>query len=149
MGIRLASESDRNVLIRDYLQQVYPDLEMAQRYAEQHLRLDRALLLEENADVVGTLNWGMRGLPRDGMAELTGLRLNPSQRGQGKGKFLLEAGLADMRTYFAERGVELNVVYGWLSREHAVCRAFLEKAGFELREGLADGWLAVWGPSPS
>ncbi|MGB8955338.1 MAG: GNAT family N-acetyltransferase [Tumebacillaceae bacterium] len=149
MEIRLASETDRNVLIRDYLQQVYPDLEMAQRYAEQHLRLDRALLLEEEADVVGTLNWGMRGLPRDGMAELTGLRLNPSQRGQGKGKFLLEAGLADMRAYFAERGAELNCVYGWLNREQAVCRAFLEGAGFQIREGLAGGWLAVRASSPS
>ena len=149
MGIRLANEADRNVLVRDYLQQVYPDLEMAQRYAEQHLRVDRALLLEEDGDVVGTLNWGLRGLPRDGMAELTGLRVNPSQRGQGKGKFLLEAGLADMQAYFAERGAELNCVYGWLNREQGGGRAFLERAGFEIREGLADGWLAVKMSSPS
>lgn len=149
MGIRVAGEADRNVLVRDYLQQVYPDLGMAERYALQHLHVDRALLLEEEAIVVGTLNWGMRGLPQQGMAELTGLRVGPLYRRRGKGQFLLEAGLSDMQAQFAEWGAELRCVYGWISREQEKCRAFLEASGFELRAGLGSGWLAVREGSPS
>jgi ribosomal protein S18 acetylase RimI-like enzyme len=128
--VRLAEEQDRQLLIREYLQHLSPDLEEATRFALRQLQVERTLLADEEGLVVGSLHWGVREGVRQGVAQITGIRVVPSRRRQGVGRMLAERALAEMQEYFRERGSELRRVFCFVQEENEAASGLLAGLGF-------------------
>jgi ribosomal protein S18 acetylase RimI-like enzyme len=130
MQIRMATEQDRQFLIRDYLQYMSPDLAEAQKYVLLNLQVDRTLVAEEGGLSLGLINWAVREGIRQGLAQITGIRTIPTRRRQGVGRALLDAALQDMQSYYAARDTVLRRVFLFVPDQEPVV-GFLEKAGFQ------------------
>lgn len=128
--IRLTDERDRQVLIREYIQQYSPDIEEAQKYALLHAAVDRALIAEVDGAFAGILTWGVREGVRHGLAQVTWVRTDLLFRRQGVGKRLVEAARQDMEAYFASRGAELRRVFVFAPDSGAM-QAFWEGQGMQ------------------
>ncbi|TCP56010.1 hypothetical protein EV586_103670 [Tumebacillus sp. BK434] len=126
MVIRLAQEQDQPFLIREYLQHFSPHMGEAERYARQHLQVDRALLLEEQGFILGLATWGARDGIRTGLAQITGLRIITTRRRCGLGKLLFQAVVEDMEAYYRERDAELRRLFLFAPEETGI---FFEKLG--------------------
>lgn len=130
MQIRLAEERDRQWLIREYLEQMSPDLEQATRHAERCLHVDRALLLEQDFFPLGVLHWGIRSGIRTGVAEIVWLRVIPTRRGKGHGRSLLERALEDMERVYEAHGMALRSVMSLVPEECGEMLSLLQSCGF-------------------
>lgn len=128
MMIRLAQEQDQPFLVREYLQHFSPHMGEAERYARQHLQVDRALLVEEQGFILGLATWGVREGIRTGLAQLTGLRIITTRRRQGLGRELFHAVLRDMEAYYAEREAALRRLFLFAPEESGI---FFERLGLE------------------
>jgi N-acetylglutamate synthase-like GNAT family acetyltransferase len=135
MVIRLAQEGDHPFLVREYLQHYSPNMVEAERYALLHLQVDRALLLEENGFILGLATWGAREGIRNGLAQLTGIRLITTRRRQGLGRELFLAVLRDMEDYYASRDAVLRRLFLFSPEEAG---PFFEKMGFAKAAVLHD-----------
>lgn len=131
MEIRLAGNLDHTYLVREYLQHYSPDFAEATRYADCNLHCDRTLFLEEDGLILGTLSWGAREGIQAGIAQLTGLRIIPTRRGQGLGSQLLAAGIADMQSYFTNRSARVRRIYAFAPDDQGAAHHFLTGHGFE------------------
>ncbi|KEO82161.1 GNAT family N-acetyltransferase [Tumebacillus flagellatus] len=139
MKIRMAEEGDHMFLVREYLQYFSPHIEEAKRYAELNLTCDRTWLMEEDGLILGTLSWGAREGVHSGIAQLTGLRIIPSRRRQGLAGTLLQAGLEDMASYFADRAASLRRVFAFAPEDQPGAGPLLQAYGFHPLHRL-DGW---------
>ncbi|WP_157729632.1 GNAT family N-acetyltransferase [Tumebacillus algifaecis] len=135
MQIRVAQEQDQPYLVREYLQHLSPHLGEAERYAWQHLQVERALLLEDKGFVVGFASWGRREGVRAGLAQLTGIRIIATRRQQGHGTELFHAVLQDMEAYYADLDSALRRVFLFSPEATA---PFFARLGFAQRAVLND-----------
>jgi len=146
--IRVAEERDAPVLEREFLRFVSRDFNEARNYAIRHLKMGRTMLmLEDGRYVQGMLHWGWGDTIDDGVAQITGGRVLPTQRNRGIGSRLLEAGLADIQNYYAEQDRQLRQVFAIIPDTPEARRLF-EKYGFqctgEIPRHRPDGTMGVF-----
>lgn len=153
MRIRVAEERDTQALELEFLRFVSRDMNEAKRYSTLNLQIDRTILVqEEGSPFLGVLHWGWGDTINEGVAQIKGGRVLPTRRNQGIGSRLLEATLADMQSYFAERELRLQRVFV-IAPDTLEAKRLFEKNGFqftaEIPRHFADGIAGVvyvWEP---
>ena len=138
MDVRLATASDQSHLVAAYMANVNPSRREAERFAKVHVNFDRALLAEEGGIVLAGVTWGVRGDPRAGLAQITGLAVNERARRRGLGTLLGLLTLEDMEAVLRSRGGRLRRAFVLVDQSDLAARRLWEKLGFKAAAQLPE-----------
>ncbi len=129
--IRVASESDRNLLVDLYLADVSQDRRQAEQFASDLLNHLRTILCIDDGKLVGTISWDIRGGLDDGVIELIGLGVSPEYRRMGIAGNLVDAVIETAKIHYTKERAKLRIVYLFMEKSNEGARYFYETLGFK------------------
>ncbi|TFG32338.1 GNAT family N-acetyltransferase [Candidatus Thorarchaeota archaeon] len=128
--IRVATELDRALLVKMYLEEINNDSERAERFAQDFIEHFKTLLALQDGQLCGTLTWDRRGGFDDGVVEIVALGVNKSFRRQGVAKRLVTYFIQETSKFYSENGYPLRVIIIFMEGENEVARKFYSNLGF-------------------
>ena len=129
--IRKATQTDRNLLEKMYLNDIENHQERAKAFADDLILKFKTILGFVDSNLVGSLSWDTRGGLDDGVVEIAGLGVNPVFRRKGVASALLQALVKDAAGFYEENGYCLRVLYLFMEYGNAGGRLFYRSLGFE------------------
>ena len=130
-SLRNATDSDIDILVNLYLNEVEDNEANAQVFARDLLYRMRTILYFEGEKLCGTISWEVRGGLDDGVAEIVGLGVNESNRRKGLASLLIEEVISEASETFREANAQLRILFLFMEAENTTARAFYNHLGFK------------------
>ncbi len=129
--LRNATDSDIDILVELYLNEVENNETNAQVFARDLLFRMRTILGFEGEQLIGTISWAVRGGLDDGVAEIVGLGVNESNRRKGLASLLIQEVISEASVTFRESDAQLRILFLFMEAENSTARAFYNQMGFK------------------
>ncbi len=128
--IRRAEDSDFDLLVELYINEVEPNSYDAKKFANDLLNKMKTILAFIDQKICGTISWDVRGGLNDGVGEITALGVNKAHRRQGIARLLIDEVIKDANHVFGTNNGKLRVLYLFMEGSNEPARFFYNSLGF-------------------
>jgi ribosomal protein S18 acetylase RimI-like enzyme len=129
--IREATESDRDLLVEMYLNDIERDQKKARTFADDLVDRLNTIVCVDTGRVVGVLSWDRRGGVEDGVVELVTVGVSPDHKRRGIGSDLVKAMIRSAEKSFTGENSNVRFVYLFMEKRNEPARRFYQSLGFE------------------
>ena len=128
--IRNATEKDRDLVVKLYLDEVENHQQRAQQFAKDLIYRFKTIICVCDKNILGTITWDTRGGLDDGVIELVGLGTSSDFKRQGIARELVLSLINEAKKYFSKAGYKLRVIYLFMEKSNDIGRLFYNHMGF-------------------